>query len=173
MNYQHPLIKGWRGTRLQTWIIINKYIIKSEVSKQQYEVSKQQYEVSKQRYEVSTYQRLAQNRYQATNMNHHRRNRTSCFIIVHSRWNNNQNLSILLYIQGETNYHYHCIWNNLKPFQIIVHSRWKTSNKLLSKVFLDDLYLKSSSFQKTWDWVILGLTFYTVIIVPANLAINK
>ena len=24
-----------------------------------------------------------------------------------------------------------------------------------------------------WDWVILGLTFYTVIIVPYNLAINR
>ena len=31
----------------------------------------------------------------------------------------------------------------------------------------------SNISQKTWDWVILGLTFYTVIIVPANLAINK
>merc|ERR1719458_738251 len=35
------------------------------------------------------------------------------------------------------------------------------------------ILLHYCTFKKTWDWVILGLTFYTVIIVPANLAINK
>ncbi len=27
--------------------------------------------------------------------------------------------------------------------------------------------------QVTWDWIILGLTFYTVVMVPYNLAINR
>ena len=28
-------------------------------------------------------------------------------------------------------------------------------------------------FQVTWDWVILGLTFYTVVMVPFNLAVYR
>ncbi len=33
--------------------------------------------------------------------------------------------------------------------------------------------LPVSATQVTWDWVILGLTFYTVVMVPYNLAINR
>ena len=29
------------------------------------------------------------------------------------------------------------------------------------------------TFQVVWDWIILGLTFYTVVMVPYNLAIKR
>eukprot|EP00095_Tigriopus_kingsejongensis_P007430 maker-scaffold443_size169656-snap-gene-0.13 protein:Tk07430 transcript:maker-scaffold443_size169656-snap-gene-0.13-mRNA-1 annotation:"potassium voltage-gated channel protein eag isoform x1" len=35
------------------------------------------------------------------------------------------------------------------------------------------ILLHYSTFKVVWDWVILGLTFYTVIMVPFNLAINR
>ena len=34
------------------------------------------------------------------------------------------------------------------------------------------ILLHYSYFKVTWDWIILGLTFYTVVIVPYNLAFN-
>ena len=33
--------------------------------------------------------------------------------------------------------------------------------------------VNSLLFQVTWDWVILGLTFYTVVMVPFNLAVYR
>ncbi|CAB4064625.1 KCNH5 [Lepeophtheirus salmonis] len=35
------------------------------------------------------------------------------------------------------------------------------------------ILLHYSPFKVVWDWVILGLTFYTVVMVPFNLAINR
>ena len=35
------------------------------------------------------------------------------------------------------------------------------------------MVLCSLLFQVTWDWVILGLTFYTVVMVPFNLAVYR
>ena len=35
------------------------------------------------------------------------------------------------------------------------------------------ILLHYSYFKVAWDWIILGLTFYTVVMVPYNLAINK
>ena len=35
------------------------------------------------------------------------------------------------------------------------------------------ILLHYSTFKVTWDWVILGLTFYTVIMVPFNLAVYR
>ena len=35
------------------------------------------------------------------------------------------------------------------------------------------ILLHYSYFKVIWDWLILGLTFYTVVMVPFNLAINK
>ena len=35
------------------------------------------------------------------------------------------------------------------------------------------ILLHYSTFKVVWDWVILGLTFYSVIMVPFNLAVNR
>ena len=35
------------------------------------------------------------------------------------------------------------------------------------------ILLHYSPFKVVWDWVILGLTFYSVIMVPLNLAVNR
>lgn len=35
------------------------------------------------------------------------------------------------------------------------------------------ILLHYSTFKVIWDWVILGLTFYTVVMVPFNLAFNR
>jgi potassium voltage-gated channel Eag-related subfamily H protein 5 len=35
------------------------------------------------------------------------------------------------------------------------------------------ILLHYSPFKVVWDWVILGLTFYTVVMVPYNLAVNR
>ena len=37
----------------------------------------------------------------------------------------------------------------------------------------NSVVLMSLLFQVTWDWVILGLTFYTVVMVPFNLAVYR